>query len=322
MTQIIGKARHGTVALNFLKRNMKTILVATDFSEAADRASRYATELAKAFGARIVLYHACELLPPFPDGATMVDAGDIRKEAMKLLEVQSIGISRSGAAVETYCSEASAARGILKAAKDKKADIIIAGMKGRGKNFRKLLGSTVTFLARISDVPLVIVPEESEYKKPEIIGLAYDSDIAHGTNAHFLDRICELATTFRASLYFVKVVEEKSSDRFKSLPLPFRLSKAIQAGDTKYDFLEGKKIADTLDEFVRHRKIDMLAILPQMHSFLARMFIHSNTRDIIFKVSIPLLILSGSKKAYAPRQKKSGFAIKTKQFAPHKKQRR
>jgi nucleotide-binding universal stress UspA family protein len=240
-----------------------------------------------------------------------MDPGAIREEVIKLLEVQSIGIARSGASVETYCTEAPAARGILKAAKEKKADIIIAGMKGRGKNFRKLLGSTVTFLARISDLPLIVVPEETEYRKPDIIGLAYDSDVPSGTNVHFLDRICELATTFEASLYFVKVVKEKSTEEFKSLPLPFRLTKAIRSADTKYEFLEGKDIAGVLNEFVRHRKIDILAVLPHRHSFFGRLFIHSNTRDTIFHISVPLLILSGSKKTYTTRRKKSRLSTKT-----------
>jgi nucleotide-binding universal stress UspA family protein len=290
---------------------MKTILVATDFSEASDQASKYGTELAKAFGARIILYNAYQVLVPFPDGAVVMDPGAIREEVIKLLEVQSIGIARSGASVETYCTEAPAARGILKAAKEKKADIIIAGMKGRGKNFRKLLGSTVTFLARISDLPLIVVPEETEYRKPDIIGLAYDSDVPSGTNVHFLDRICELATTFEASLYFVKVVKEKSTEEFKSLPLPFRLSKAIRSADTKYEFLEGKDIAGVLNEFVRHRKIDILAVLPHRHSFFGRLFIHSNTRDTIFHMSVPLLILSGSKKTYTTRRKNSRLSTKT-----------
>ena len=161
-------------------------------------------------------------------------------------------------------------------------------MKGYGKNLRKLLGSTVTSLARISDVPLIVIPEGSEYKNPQIIGVAYDSDIPAGTNVHFLDRISELAITFRASLYFVKVVKDKSSEKFKSFPLPFRLSRAIQSVDTKYDFLKGREVARTLHQFVRHRNIDLLAVLPHRHSFFARLFFHSNTKDAIFHMSTPL----------------------------------
>ena len=193
----------------------------------------------------------------------------------------------------------------------KGADIIIAGMKGRGKNLRELFGSTVTSLAKISDVPLIVIPEGTQYRRPQIIGFAYDSDIPPRTNIHFLDRIYELAAKFQASLYFVKVVKEKSSEEFKSLPLPFRLAGIIRSADTKYDFLEGKNVAKALNEFVEHRKIDILAILPHSHSFLARLIIHSNTRDAIFNTSVPLLILSGSKKAPAIRRKKSCFAIKT-----------
>ena len=298
---------------------MKTILVATDFSGASDKASRYATELAKAFNAKIILYNACELLVPFPEGAVVMDPRIIREDAMKLLEVQSIGIARAGVAVDTYCNEDSPARGIVKAAKEKRADIIIAGMKGRGKNLRNLFGSTVTSLAKISDIPLIVIPEGTEYRRPQIIGLAYDSDIPPRTDIHFLDGIFELAATFQASLYFVKVVKEKSSEKFKSLPLPFRLSKAIPSADTKYDFLKGNDVAEALKEFVQHRKIDILAILPHKHSFLARMIIHSNTKDAIFHTSIPLLILSGSKKAYATKRKKNCLLTKTRRRSAKKK---
>ena len=151
---------------------MKTILVATDFSVASDEASKYATGLAKAFNAKIILYNACELLVPFPEGAVVMDPDVIREDAMKLLEVQSIGIARSGVAVDIYCTDESPARGILKAAKEKGADIIIAGMKGRGKNLRELFGSTVTSLAKISDVPLIVIPEGTQYRRTQIIGFA------------------------------------------------------------------------------------------------------------------------------------------------------
>ena len=71
---------------------MKTILVATDFSESSDQASKYAVELAKAFKAKIVLYNAYQLLVPFPDGAVVMDPEVIRAEVRKLLEVQSINL--------------------------------------------------------------------------------------------------------------------------------------------------------------------------------------------------------------------------------------
>ena len=94
------------------------------------------------------------------------------------------------------------------------ADIIIVGMKKTGRSFRKLFGSTVTTLAEIATIPLIVVPEEARYTNPVTIVLANEADLEESADKHVLDALIEIGEKFYSRLYMVRVAKNKHHEAF------------------------------------------------------------------------------------------------------------
>ena len=72
---------------------MKTILVATDFSDASRNASLYAVEMAKAFHARLILFTAYrQMSVPANESALIGASEDMGKVSQQLLELEAKAI--------------------------------------------------------------------------------------------------------------------------------------------------------------------------------------------------------------------------------------
>lgn len=136
----------------------KTILVPTDFGEAAAHALDRAVEIARAVQARIILLHACPL-PYWPalEGA-MVPNGDL-VEAMR--DAGHKNLARTVARIDPKIDiQPRLLLGdprtcILDAAKEFGADMIVMGTHGRRGLARVFLGSTAEAVVRAATVPVL-----------------------------------------------------------------------------------------------------------------------------------------------------------------------
>jgi nucleotide-binding universal stress UspA family protein len=271
---------------------MKTILIASDFSKASDHAALYGIEFAKAFDARVILFHAYQVPPPSIEGSIIIPPEEIRDQAQKYLDDQARVVNLAfDLNVETYCEEGYPVSAILKAAKDRKAELIITGMKESGKGFRKLFGSTVTTLAAVTSLPLIAVPQPARYTQPLNIALATESDINAEANKHLLDALREVVKKFRSEIYLVRVARSRLKREYESLNYPLKLSEMIEPLEPSYKSIEGKPVSRALNKFIEDYDINMLVMLPHQHSFFERLLVKSSTRSMIFASHIPVLIL-------------------------------
>jgi universal stress protein A len=127
------------------QRHYRHILFATDFSEQAIMVGERAKHMAQLYNARLTLLHVVEevnisagyelmpLLPEVPDEQTLLAAN----ESLTRL-AQRLGLEASDRQVVTAVSTK---EGILEAAVEHHADLIVVGSHGR-HGFALLLGST------------------------------------------------------------------------------------------------------------------------------------------------------------------------------------
>jgi nucleotide-binding universal stress UspA family protein len=122
--------------------SVREILVATDFSEAADTAVRVAHDFARAFGARLHVFHVS-----WPDehGLTQLFA-DL---------VTQLGSSVS---VVVASQRGDAAEEIVRYAKGHNVGLIVLGTHGRTGVSRVLMGSVAERVIRTAPCPVLTVP--------------------------------------------------------------------------------------------------------------------------------------------------------------------
>ena len=140
----------------------KTIVCATDFSEASNRALDYALSLAQEAGGRLVLVHVLEALPEEePRFSSHFNVPEVRRllehDARTSRESLVSEGARTWCDVETVVGHGKAGRELLRVATASHADLIVVGVHGRSAADRALFGSTTEHVVRHAPCPVLSV---------------------------------------------------------------------------------------------------------------------------------------------------------------------
>jgi nucleotide-binding universal stress UspA family protein len=154
---------------------IKKILYATDLSKNSSYAFLYATDMARRYGAEIIIIHTVERIPAYAqayagitDRVNQADTTDVVDEIKKRLEV--------------FCTRAEAHAGrpcvdlvskilvpighppeeILNAAEQEGCDLIVLGTHGKGFLAHTFLGSVSNAVLARTRKPVFIIPLPSE----------------------------------------------------------------------------------------------------------------------------------------------------------------
>ena len=275
---------------------MKTILVPTDFSSSANNAANYAAALAKEFKAKIILLHSFQVPVPTSDiPITAISIDELQKNNERFLEKEVIRIHRHyDVHIETCARPGFAVEEIHEKEKKKKPDLIIMGTKGTGKIQEVLIGSTATAAIREAKTPVLLIPENAEFTKPEKIILA--CDYKAGINLNNLSFLKDFAKQFHSEVFLVNVVPDKESVHAAEKGVD-AMKIGHYMGDVKcsYHFPQNKDFILGMDDFLRKHKAAMITIIPQKHNLLERLFNESHTKRMAFHSKLPLLVLQSAK---------------------------
>ena len=137
----------------------KQILVATDFSESADRALDLAVEMAKKFDADLTLVHSWEVPYSYGDVGlvTMDFTTPMQEAARKQLAATLVGLKQRFSNAKAELRTGSPWQEVLNAATEAHADLIVLGTHGRRGISRALLGSVAEKVVRMAEVPVLTV---------------------------------------------------------------------------------------------------------------------------------------------------------------------
>lgn len=135
----------------------RRIVCATDFSETANTAARYALGLARTFHAHVELVHAWRLPIELADGLTLLDPSvitDSRRAAEKQLQTDAAQLGITA----TKFLEGDADLAVVDYAQKTWADLVVTGTRGRTGLAHVFLGSIAERIVRTCDVPVLSVP--------------------------------------------------------------------------------------------------------------------------------------------------------------------
>jgi len=273
---------------------MKTILIATDFTEASRNATVYGLNLATAFNARAIIFSAYQqILIPVMDAPVLMMEEQLKELTQQQFNDQIIPLTtKYPIKIDTASKEGPIAFSIIEHAKESGADIIIVGMKMHNKGLKKVFGDTVTEIMKKSKIPVLVVPENAEYTTPSAIVLATETDVPPESDPHVVDSLREIGERFHSRIYLTRIFKNKMEEAFEWINRPHKLIRLMGTLDPEYQVIEAKKdISTAINDFISNNKINMVAMLPRKHSVIERWFIKSKTRSMAFVTTVPLLIL-------------------------------
>lgn len=138
------------------------ILVPTDFSVGAESALAWATKLARAFSAEVVLLHVVDLsiaaLAGLPASMAMVPAaGELLEQIREETKQEMSRLAARFPGARTVVREGMPRSAIIDVAKEIGADMIVMGTHGRTGLGHVFFGSVAEHVVRHSHVPVLTV---------------------------------------------------------------------------------------------------------------------------------------------------------------------
>ncbi len=270
---------------------MKTIIVATDFSDEAENAVQYAAALSQQIGGKIILFNAytpsvhvsnARLSPKALDESAARVRKRLAEQAASLSENYAIEVSSYTSMMGDIGEEVS------KLFSTYRADLLVLGMAARSLE-QDLLGNTTTTLIHQFEFPVLAVPRGATFEGIDRILFACDN--LQGVHRLILDEIKSLALGLKASVEIFhvnnriqKIQEEGIDDDTIA-----NFGEGLEGVTYYYKDVESNAVIKAISDELVDIQADLLVMLPVKYGFWASLIHRSKTRIMASGLSIPLL---------------------------------
>ncbi|WP_346316175.1 universal stress protein [Chitinophaga sp. YIM B06452] len=275
---------------------MKSLLILTDFSEAAFRAAEYACGIAPLLQIeRIILYHAYQSYVGGTEIPVMEDSHQLYLENMEslgLLHDRVKTLAGSAIEVDMVAKEAFLSDALNEYSRQEKVAAIVMGVSGKSGFEELLLGSTTSQILETSEAPVLVVPQDALVGRPvETIIFATDLKDVDRLSG---DKLDEFLSAFKAKLYIVNVfpeTEEKySPETFEAITGLHRL---LEKYDPTFGYISRDDIVEGILTYAAERQASMIMAVPKKHGAFSSLFHKSISKNLAYNSNVPLLFFPG-----------------------------
>jgi nucleotide-binding universal stress UspA family protein len=283
---------------------MKSMLILTDFSEAAFRAAEYACELADTLHIeRIILYHAYQTITADEDLPAVTTINNDQQIYLKSMEALGMLHDRIKPIVKDISTIDLVAEDtalmslddlIDQRNKKEEIDLIVMGTSGKSGLERFLAGSTTSKILRTGKWPVLIVPEQTlPGRVIETIVLTSDLEHKGSVPSHQLyDFLDALPGNLQVVNVGRKAGENYSQEKEEAIA---ELHELLEKYDPAFHYVAGDHIVEEILAFAEGRHASLIIAVRHKHGFLSRLFHESITKKLAYNFKIPLLSLAGLK---------------------------
>ncbi len=276
---------------------MKRIILPTDFSKNAYNALKYAVNLFKDQEITFILLHT--YMPPVYQAEyilgnpAQIGLGDIygessKKNLVKLKNKIEKAFKNPKHRFIVHTAYNMLINEMLETIEGEKADMVIMGTKGATGAKEIFLGSYTVSMIKRAPCPVIAVPSNFEYEAPKEILFPTDYEINYQRQQ--LIELIELANDHKSSIEVVHVstgypLSESQAINKKKL-------ESILSGTTYlcHD-LPNQSVLDGINNFQMKKRMNLLVMIQNKHTFLERLFIEPVIKKIGFHVTIPFMVL-------------------------------
>ena len=273
---------------------MKTLLVLTDFSKAAEYAASYACILAEQLKSNtIVLYHSYQVAIPVSEAVAFANDEEAMHQTslqgLKDLEIQIKEKVPHGVVIRQR-ADMSGLSDIGSIAKEEGAELIVMGTSNKTKFEEIFLGSSAITVCKSSDYPIVLVPASVEMQPVSHIVFACDMKEVEKTIP---------ATNFKKVLDSFKVplsvlnVDDEGNKHFtpETSVSTITLHDILKDYNANYFNINNEDVVKGIIEFTKLNPAAIVLLILKRHNFIESLFYRSVTRKLAYETPFPLLVL-------------------------------
>lgn len=281
---------------------MKTYIFATDFSQNALHALRFAVPVIQKLKGSILLFHAYEYADPLI-GVPISVIEELNREKEKSIKDELLRWKEIVRQIAPALPCRFIARrlpfeqNLFSLVEETEAEGIFMGTQGASGIQQVIMGSNTASVIGKATCPVYAIPEGSNFKG--IHSILYATDYQE-ENGYILDQIGEIATIFGANIEILYVVVENSKldmevyewyqeavkEKFSKLEVSFKT-------------VSQKNVQTGIGEYVKKNQPDLVVMAMHRKNWITRLLKGSYTRKQVFHTQKPLLILQSESKKKA-----------------------
>lgn len=278
---------------------MNTIVLTTDFTEFSYNAGKYAMHLAQKINANISLFHAYHVpvIDPMTPAEYLKELSDsVKKEAIEKLEEEKnklISYARKiGFESVNIISDSSfgfAVGEILSHVKKQDPRLLVMGTRHMGGLEKAIFGSVNQPVLEKAEVPVLLVPGDAKYgeEAPKIL---YATDFKE-KDTDAISTLLEFAVLLGGKVHCVHFdldgfVNIDSAD-MQNIEEQFEAE--TKARQIDFEIVSADSLEVGMDEYIKDRKIDILAMLTKRRNFFEKIIESSKTKAMAIRTDIPLI---------------------------------
>ena len=282
-------------------QNMKTLLVATDFSANARHAAEYGYNLAKQIKADIVLCNAVTVPAEVPQSGMVVWPMDDLEMLMlgSTAELENLKLQlekptppndfKPGIILK---NESGVVADVVEGyAENNPVDLVVMGTHGEGMN-SFLLGNHSKNMIEVTTKPLMLIPPQAQFVPLKKI--AFATDFAHPEDdLESLFHLIPLAKILGAEVLLTHIHDdqEPSAEMKKTIAgFMTEVSNKANYPQIYYRSVRNSRVEAGLSWICEHGHVDMLVMVHRPHSFIYRLLKSSHSEKMAGRLDIPLLV--------------------------------
>ena len=259
---------------------MTTVIVPVDFSETSLNAAKYASQLLTGhYGVSMVLYHSYSKASDAAEVTQSLEnlKADLMKDNIVKMEVLAH-------------EEADFVDGLEKAARHRRADLVIMGITGKSAIAQVLFGSNTLKMAERKVCPVLIVPESATFSPIKNVMLT--SDFKNTLNTTPSVPIKSFLDVFKPQLHIVNVDNEHYISLTENYEAEKQeLKKMFAEYNPEFYFMRLFDVDEAINLFADSRNIDLIIAIQKNSSFIGKLLSSSRTKTLTYHSKMPIMIM-------------------------------
>lgn len=259
---------------------MNTVIVPVDFSETSLHAARYAAQLlAGHYGVTMILYHSYSKAAEAESATESLEnlKADLMKDHIVKIEVLAH-------------EESDFVDGLEKAARHRRADLVIMGITGKSAIAQVFFGSNTLKMAERKVCPVLIVPENASYAPLKNVMLT--SDFINTLSTTPSVPIKDFLDVFKPQLHIVNVNNEHYISLTENYEAEKQQLKTMFADyDPEFYFMRLYDVDEAINLFAESRNIDLIIVIQKDRSFMGKLLNVSRTKTLSYHSKMPILVM-------------------------------
>ena len=273
------------------------------------KAFDFACHLAQEIGHEIILIHIYQM----PIISTNMDESALKHEREKIEEAEfnklgdfmrRYGENKKSAGLhdlhfDLRIAEGEAGEVIGQTVADEAVELVIMGHKGMTDNPEVVMGSVAVSTVRNTECPVLIIPDEAEYKMPEHILYAMDLEFCEDQAINQLKTIADRMKSKVTMLHIQADGHYMGTQQMESYHQALDMTMGFD--NLKIEILEpndddGKiDLINDIENYASKNDVDMLAVLSRRHAELPEAFLRGITKAMLTNVRRPLMVFHSNR---------------------------